>query len=194
VKISGVFPARPRSTIRLFEQLARRSVARPLFISSRRRNALPFILLTPKGSDLMPDNDIEQRIRERVFYIWTEQGQPEGKDREHWQQAESELMAGIAVPQSQVEPAQGQPVQDEPAQHKPASSESVPSESAGMDSAPAAPAVDAIDQIKYAAARDVDQGGTEPSPRQSQSAAQSWYSYQSAAQSWDHYKQRCRRY
>ena len=142
----------------------------------------------------MPDNDVEQRIRERAFYIWIEQGQPEGKDREHWQQAESEPIAGIAVPESQVGLAQGQSVQDEPAQHKPASSESVPSEPAGMDPAPVAPAVDAIDQIKYAAARDVDQGGIEPSSRQSQSSAQGWYSYQSAAQSWDRYKRRCGRY
>jgi hypothetical protein len=139
----------------------------------------------------MPDSDIEQRIRERAFHIWIEQGQPEGKDREHWEQAESELMAGIAAPQNQVEPAQGRSVRDEPGQVKPASSESVPSEPAGMESAPAAPAVDAIGQIKYAAARDVDQGGAEPSPRQSQSAVQRWHSYQSAAQSWDHYKQRC---
>jgi hypothetical protein len=31
----------------------------------------------------MPDNDVEQRIRERAFYIWIEQGRPEGKDKEH---------------------------------------------------------------------------------------------------------------
>ena len=112
----------------------------------------------------MPDNDIEQRIRERAFCIWIEQGRPESKDREHWQQAEGELMAGIAVPESQVEATP----------HGQAESVSDP-----------------FDQIKYAAARDLDQGGMKLSPTQPRSGAQSWDSYQSAAQSWDHYKQRC---
>ena len=133
----------------------------------------------------MPDNDIEQRVRERAFSIWIEQGQPEGKDREHWEQAEGELMAGMAVPESRIAS-----VQRQPGQHAPASSEPAPSESAGVISAPAAPAIDAIGEIKYAAARGVNQGGTDSSPRQFQTA-QSWDSYQSAAQSWDHYKQRC---
>jgi len=33
----------------------------------------------------MPDSEIEQHIRERAFHIWIERGQPEGKDKEHWQ-------------------------------------------------------------------------------------------------------------
>jgi hypothetical protein len=33
----------------------------------------------------------EQRIRERAFQIWVEEGQPEGKDKEHWHRAEQEL-------------------------------------------------------------------------------------------------------
>jgi hypothetical protein len=134
----------------------------------------------------MPDNDIEQCIRERAFSIWIEQGQPEGKDREHWEQAEGELMAGIAVPESPIASAQGH----EPASSEPAPNEPVPSEPVGIGSAPAAPAIDAISQIKYAAARDVNQGGTDSSPQQFRST-QNWDSYQSAAQSWDHYKQRC---
>jgi hypothetical protein len=31
--------------------------------------------------------DIEQRIRERAFQIWLAEGQPDGRDREHWELA-----------------------------------------------------------------------------------------------------------
>lgn len=33
------------------------------------------------------DADAERRIRERAFEIWIEEGQPEGKHKEHWEQA-----------------------------------------------------------------------------------------------------------
>ena len=36
-------------------------------------------------------DDRERRIRERAFDIWIEQGQPQGKDREHWERAEKEV-------------------------------------------------------------------------------------------------------
>ena len=31
--------------------------------------------------------DIEQRIRERAYRIWIEEGQPHGRELEHWEQA-----------------------------------------------------------------------------------------------------------
>jgi hypothetical protein len=33
----------------------------------------------------------EQRIRERAYQIWLDEGQPEGHDKEHWQQAEIQV-------------------------------------------------------------------------------------------------------
>jgi hypothetical protein len=57
----------------------------------------------------MPDPDLEQCIRERAFFLWIEQGRPEGCDKEHWQQAESELMAGIAAAESEPEAAEVAP-------------------------------------------------------------------------------------
>ena len=33
----------------------------------------------------------EQRVRERAFRIWIEEGQPEGKSKEHWERAEKEI-------------------------------------------------------------------------------------------------------
>jgi len=115
----------------------------------------------------MLDNDIEQRIRERAFYIWIEQGRPEGRDREHWQQAESELVAGIAKPENELRPAQSEAAPaDAP---KEASAEAVPAQ--------AAPGVEAIGQIRYAAARDVDQGGSACGQWQFQLTAQNWDAY-----------------
>jgi hypothetical protein len=37
------------------------------------------------------DSKQQQRVRERAFQIWIEEGQPEGKDREHWERAEKEV-------------------------------------------------------------------------------------------------------
>jgi hypothetical protein len=33
----------------------------------------------------------EQRIRERAFWIWMEEGRPQGRDEEHWRRAEAEI-------------------------------------------------------------------------------------------------------
>jgi hypothetical protein len=37
------------------------------------------------------DVDREQRIRERAYKIWLEEGQPYGHGNEHWAQAEKQL-------------------------------------------------------------------------------------------------------
>jgi hypothetical protein len=36
--------------------------------------------------------------------IWIEQGQPDGLDRQHWEQAEAELVSGTVPAQTPVEP------------------------------------------------------------------------------------------
>jgi len=38
----------------------------------------------------------EQAIRERAYAIWEEEGRPEGRDLEHWLQAETEIDSGDA--------------------------------------------------------------------------------------------------
>src|SRR5690349_1407095 len=42
-----------------------------------------------KGSIMNDDSHakLEQRIRERAFHIWNDEGQPEGRDKEHWELA-----------------------------------------------------------------------------------------------------------
>jgi hypothetical protein len=39
--------------------------------------------------------DREDRIRERAHQIWEEQGRPEGRDLEHWHEAERQLHEGL---------------------------------------------------------------------------------------------------
>ena len=36
---------------------------------------------------------VTDRIRERAYQIWLAEGQPHGRDKEHWAQAERELAA-----------------------------------------------------------------------------------------------------
>jgi len=37
------------------------------------------------------DTATQERIRERAFQIWIEEGQPIGRDKEHWALAEAEM-------------------------------------------------------------------------------------------------------
>lgn len=49
--------------------------------------------------------DVEQRIRDRAYAIWLEQGCPDGRDGDHWLQAEREIVAqarAAAVPEPMV--------------------------------------------------------------------------------------------
>ena len=40
----------------------------------------------------MPErDDLQQAIRKRAFYIWLEEGRPDGRHEEHWRQAEKEI-------------------------------------------------------------------------------------------------------
>ncbi len=44
------------------------------------------------------DANLERCIRERAFQIWIEEGQPIGRDREHWLMAEAELVPQTSPP------------------------------------------------------------------------------------------------
>ena len=39
------------------------------------------------------ENDLTRKIKARAFQIWVEEGQPSGRDREHWEQAKAEVIA-----------------------------------------------------------------------------------------------------
>jgi hypothetical protein len=40
----------------------------------------------------MEQQALEARIRERAHRLWEQEGQPEGRDREHWAEAERQVM------------------------------------------------------------------------------------------------------
>lgn len=41
--------------------------------------------------------DVDQRIRDRAYAIWLDEGCPEGRDAEHWFQAERAILAETAA-------------------------------------------------------------------------------------------------
>jgi hypothetical protein len=41
---------------------------------------------------------LEQRIRQRAFEIWMQEGQPHGRDKEHWNQATDEILSKTTQP------------------------------------------------------------------------------------------------
>lgn len=49
-------------------------------------------------------DDREEQIRNRAHAIWESEGQPEGRDKEHWAQAEGEHGGGDAETQAEAAP------------------------------------------------------------------------------------------
>lgn len=37
------------------------------------------------------DGDLEHRIRERAYELWEAEGQPEGREDQHWRQAQADI-------------------------------------------------------------------------------------------------------
>ena len=40
------------------------------------------------------NSEREERIRARAYQLWNEEGQPEGKEAEHWERARAEIEGG----------------------------------------------------------------------------------------------------
>lgn len=57
-----------------------------------------------------PTHITEERIRERAYRLWLEEGQPQGKDAEHWEKARK-LLALEADPEEGKEGPWGEPVE-----------------------------------------------------------------------------------
>jgi Protein of unknown function (DUF2934) len=64
------------------------------------------LILSEESAMKMDEKEIERRIRERAFKIWIDEGQPEGRDKEHWDLAkfaiahEDGLAATLLPPES----------------------------------------------------------------------------------------------
>ena len=44
------------------------------------------------------ERKLEQRIRERAFKIWNDEGQPDGRDKQHWELAKLAVSEEDALP------------------------------------------------------------------------------------------------
>ncbi len=53
----------------------------------------------------------EEAIRMRAYHIWEREGRPDGRDLEHWIQAQLELTAEVVPTQAQRNPAPSPPQQ-----------------------------------------------------------------------------------
>src|SRR3954465_9023681 len=67
-------------------------------------------------------SDKEQRIRTRAYEIYEQDGRPDGRAEEHWQQAKREIEHALASAQAQAAEAPAQPptTADEPTRQQPA--------------------------------------------------------------------------
>ena len=52
---------------------------------------------TPESSD-DKERVLEQRIRERAYKIWEDEGRPEGRDEAHWELAKLAIAEQDALP------------------------------------------------------------------------------------------------
>ena len=57
------------------------------------------------------DADIHERVRERAHQLWLQEGCPEGRGDEHWQQAQHDVLASLEAAPAPID----QPVDADPA-------------------------------------------------------------------------------
>lgn len=50
----------------------------------------------------MPGIDLEDLVRLRAYAIWIEEGQPEGREREHWMRARREMQQESAALETEL--------------------------------------------------------------------------------------------
>jgi hypothetical protein len=55
---------------------------------------------------MQTNEEKEKRVRERAYQIWLDEGQPQGRDKEHWRQAEAQVSAEEGEHSAQAEPSQ----------------------------------------------------------------------------------------
>lgn len=47
-------------------------------------------------------NGRDERVRSRAYELWEKEGRPEGRDKEHWSQAETESGDGVPTQEGSV--------------------------------------------------------------------------------------------
>lgn len=56
---------------------------------------------------MVEDIDLKQRIRERAYQIWLEEGKPSGRDLAHWELAKAEIAAKTTTKEGEKPPVPG---------------------------------------------------------------------------------------
>ena len=51
----------------------------------------------------MSDDDLTSRVRERAYFLWIEEGRPEGKAEEHWRRARAAEAMDLMVDEASDE-------------------------------------------------------------------------------------------
>jgi hypothetical protein len=51
-------------------------------------------------TDMSDNKGSEERIRDRAYALWEQEGRPQGREREHWEQAAREVQDGGAAASS----------------------------------------------------------------------------------------------
>ncbi|MBV8190962.1 MAG: DUF2934 domain-containing protein [Alphaproteobacteria bacterium] len=57
--------------------------------------------MTPANAAPCTIEAVHTAIAERAYTLWESEGKPEGRDVEHWSQAEAEIMASSSLPGAQ---------------------------------------------------------------------------------------------
>lgn len=69
-------------------------------------------------------HDFEQRVRDRAYALWENEGRPSGRDREHWRLSEAATLAELtpAAPTKQAAKPKAAPRKKSAAPNRPAAS------------------------------------------------------------------------
>lgn len=54
------------------------------------------------------NDDRDEQIRQRAYKIWQDEGEPHGREQDHWAQAEQEIGGGISVTGEPEDPDAGE--------------------------------------------------------------------------------------
>ena len=55
--------------------------------------------VAPPYLEIGMGSDTDSRVRERAYQLWEESGRPDGREHEHWAQAEREIAVGASLVQ-----------------------------------------------------------------------------------------------
>src|SRR3569833_2335312 len=72
----------------------RRGLIRPSYSNAGNRPPVrAFSRFVNAGEERMGETDDERSVRDRAYFLWLEEGQPEGRALNHWQRAAGEMHA-----------------------------------------------------------------------------------------------------